>query len=41
MRMGRLTNPATTQCQNQGYELTHVNIHPICDLLTLVKELVM
>ena len=37
-RAGGLTNPATTQAQNQGYNLTHPNIHLICDLLEYMNE---
>ena len=33
---GGLTNPVTTQSQKQGYELAHLNIHPVSDLLALV-----
>ena len=33
----QLTNPATTQAQNQGYELAHPNIHFIYELLAHVK----
>lgn len=32
-RAGGLTNPVTTQAQNQGYVLTHPSSCPICDLL--------
>ena len=32
-----MTNPATTQAQNQGYELAHPNIHFIYELLEPVK----
>lgn len=45
VRMGgatiRLINPAATQTQNQGFELAHPKIHPICDLLGHTKELVL
>ena len=40
-RTGRLTNPATTQPQNQDYVLAYPNIHPICDLLEQVGGLVL
>lgn len=33
-----MTNLATTQTQNQSYELAHIIIHPICDLLELVLQ---
>lgn len=33
-----LTNSATTQDHIQGFELAHLNIYPICDLLELMKE---
>ena len=35
----RLTNTATTQTQNQCYELAHSKIHPIYNLLEKVKDL--
>ncbi|KAL6040919.1 hypothetical protein STEG23_037895 [Scotinomys teguina] len=38
---GWLTNSATTQVQNLGYELAHHNIYLICDLLEHVKGLVL
>ena len=34
-----LTNPVTTQAQNQEYELAHPNTHPICELLGHMKGL--
>lgn len=34
-----LTNPVTTQAQNQVYELAHPNTHPICELLGHMKGL--
>ncbi|MEJ1279312.1 ST8 alpha-N-acetyl-neuraminide alpha-28-sialyltransferase 3 [Cricetulus griseus] len=36
-KAGRLTNPATTQAQNQHNELAHPNIHLIYELLEHVK----
>lgn len=33
-----MTNLATTQTQNQSYNLAHTIIHPIYDLLELVLQ---
>ena len=40
-RAGWLTNSATIQAQNQGFELPHPNIYPIYELPELMKEPVM
>lgn len=34
---GELTSTATTQAQNQGYELAHANTHPIYELVEHVE----
>ena len=39
-KAGRLTNPATTQTQNQGYDFAYSNTHSIYDLLEHMKGLV-
>ena len=31
-KLGRLTNPATTQAQSQGYELAHPSLYLIYEL---------
>jgi hypothetical protein len=36
-RIGRLTNLASTQAQIQGFELAHLIIYPVYDLLEHVK----
>jgi hypothetical protein len=40
-RAGRLNNSAITQAQIQGFELAHLNIYPIYELLEHMKGLVL